>query len=269
MSSLNLFENAIDSLKHALEHLSNFHGELSISDAKQAIMNLVNAADLLVVEKLRRIDESAIFVDDDDDFDDFGTGYRRTIGAGEAYKKIKDKLNQPIEEDEFDAYRVLKLLRHSANHYEFSFGDERKENIVFLLHYIARFLENDLDEKLEYHLTEEEFDTYLSLIKDLDYGEVLFQRKKAAVKEIIRCMEYRRFEDGGDEVVADWPCHECGERGVSLTEDLAPIGECVFCKHKHDVEFCENCGYAFDPYYEGMFDDVTLCDACCERFERW
>lgn len=271
MKTLNLFENAIDSLKHGLKHLANFHGDLSVSDAKQAIMNLIHAIDLLILEKLRRIDENAIYSPHEEDI--FGVGYRPTIHVEMAYKKIKDYISEPQYEEK-EAYDVLKVLRNSAVHSEFSFGDERKKNIVFLLHYIARFLENELGEKLEVVLSPDEFQFYLLLIEGLEYADVIHERMEAARHELIRSkiewFERLSIKNGGGPVVADWDCHNCGEKGVSLYEKLAPIGECAFCSHRHHVEFCERCGYAIDVMLEGrhLFDSIYWCDSCWEWFER-
>lgn len=269
--SLNLFENAIDSLQHGLTHLADFNDGLSLSDAKQAVMNLVNSIDLLVLEKLRRIDADAIYASENEDA--FGIGYRPTIHVDQAYQKIRKHLNKPIEGPEWDAYQILKILRNSANHFYFSFGEERKENVTFLLHYIARFIEDDLNEKLDNYLTKEDYTFYLELIDGTEYGDVLYERKEAARMEYIRqsisWLEYRSIKDGGGPIVAEWPCNECGEDGVSLDERLAPVGECAFCGHHHETAFCERCGCMIDLAWDGI--DLSgfgnyWCDNCYDNY---
>lgn len=268
--SLDLFENAVDSLQHGITHLADFKNELTLSDAKQSVMNLVNAIDLLVLEMLQRIDKDAIYISGEDTF---GIGYRATIHVDKAYKMIRKHLNKPIEGPEWDAYQILKILRNSANHSRFSFGDERKENIIFLLHYIARFISDDLDEKLESMFSGEEYALFLEIIEGTEYGDVLYERKEAARIEIIRdkiwVMNHCSVADGcGAPVVAEWPCNECGEEGISLDDDLCSVGKCAFCGTEHNVAFCGNCSYPFDADWEGISVayDNYLCDGCWSHY---
>ncbi len=50
--------------------------------------------------------------------------------------------------------------------------------------------------------------------------------------------------------------------GISVDEDLAPIGECAFCGHKHKVGVCEVCSTEFDPDWEGLVDEETGLELC-------
>jgi hypothetical protein len=256
---LSLFDNAIDSLKHGLSHYMAYDEDGQISDIKQAIMNLVNAIDLFVLEKVRQKDENLIY--ENDKTDKYGIGYRQTIKADKAYKIIKGDVDQ-ITPEEFKAYEILKILRNSATHSSFSFGKDGESNIVFLLHYIARFLDNELQVDIEDLLEEDEFKFYHDKIRDLDYGEVLQERIDAAIKSKIEWMNFRSLKNGGMPVVAEWDCHECGRRGISLDEELAPFGECAYCGHEHRVGICEVCGEIFDIDWEGLESDdgLTLCE---------
>lgn len=84
-----LYDNAIDSLQHGLVHYMAYDEGGEISDIKQGIMNLVNAVDLLVLEKVRQKDEKLIY--ENDILDKYGISYRLTIKAEKAYKIIKVK----------------------------------------------------------------------------------------------------------------------------------------------------------------------------------
>jgi hypothetical protein len=260
VEKLDLFDNAIDSLRHGLAHYIEYRNHSSISDIKQAIMNLVNAIDLLILERVRRKDEELIY--QTEKTDRFGLGYRRTIHVDKAYQLIKEDVDE-ITDEEWNAYEILKILRNSATHSTFSFGDDKDSNIVFLLHYIARFLDYELGIDIEELLDEDEFTFYHNIIRDLDYGEVLQERVEAAIRDKIKWLNYRSIKNGGMPVVADWPCHECGKQGISLDEDLNPIGKCVFCGYQHRIGICDICEVHFDLDYEGFTceeDGVTLCD---------
>jgi hypothetical protein len=258
---LDLHDNAIDSLQHGLVHYMEYDDNQSISDIKQVIMNLVNSIDLLILEKVRLVKgDDAIF--ENERTDRFGLGYRKTITAEKAYRLIKSDVDE-ISEEEFKAYEVLKILRNSATHSSFSFGDDSEENIVFLLHYIARFLDNELDENIEDFLDDSEFNFYHEKIRDLEYGDILQERIYAALEEEIKWMNFRSIKDGGIPVVADWACNECRRHGVSLDEDLATYGTCVFCGAEHRIGVCSVCETLFDADWEGTIsdeDDFALCD---------
>ncbi|MDE3841058.1 hypothetical protein C0966_17490 (plasmid) [Bacillus methanolicus] len=261
VEELDLYNNAIDSLKHGLAHYIEYEEQESISDIKQAIMNLVNAIDLFILEKVRRTKgDNSIY--ETDKMDRFGLGYRQTIRADKAYKLIKNDVDE-ISDDELKAYEILKILRNSATHSSFSFGEDSEKNIVFLLHYIARFLDNELDEDIADLLDDYEFKFYHQKIIGLDYGEVLQERIYAAIESEIAWMNFRSIKDGGTPVVAEWSCHECNREGISLDEELGPYGECVFCGHKHRIAQCVVCETIFDPDWEGFFDeeeDFALCE---------
>lgn len=47
---------------------------------------------------------------------------------------------------------------------------------------------------------------------------------------------------GAVQVIADFPCEQCGKRGVSLDEELLPIGKCCYCGWENDLVRCKRCG---------------------------
>lgn len=191
---LSLLDNAIDSLKHGLAHIIDYEEKRDISDIKQGIMNLVNAIDLFILEKVRQKDEKLIY--ENEKHDKYGIGYRQTIKAEKAYRLIKGEVDQ-ITEEEFKAYDILKILRNSATHSTFSYGKDREHNIIFLMHYIARFLENELEMDLQDLIEEDVFKFYHKKIRDLDYGEVLQERMYAAIESEISLLNFSSVKDGG------------------------------------------------------------------------
>ncbi|WP_409291129.1 hypothetical protein [Peribacillus sp. SCS-37] len=92
MAVLDLFDNAVDSLQHGLSHYIVYEQDVEIKDIKQAIMNLVNAIDLFILEKVKRRDEPLIY--ENNKSDKFGLGYRKTITADKAYMLIKGDVDE-------------------------------------------------------------------------------------------------------------------------------------------------------------------------------
>jgi|GEM_PF-4562363 len=257
---LTIYENAVESLEHGLNHYEYYLENRTISDVKQAIMNLVNSIDLFILEKVKRIDENKVY--ENSKQDKFGIGYKKTISAEKAYGFIKSGIDE-ITDEELKAYSILKILRNAATHSDFSYGDEGEKNIVFLLHYIARFIESELDESIKVLLNDESFSFYYTQIQELDYGQILEERIHAAIESEIKYLNYRAVKDGGNNVVADWACHECGKYGVSISEELKEIGKCVFCSHVQEIGICKSCGILFDIEWEGAnYDGMIFCDGC-------
>lgn len=77
----------------------------------------------------------------------------------------------------------------------------------------------------------------------------------------VSAMEYECGRHGGTSPVADFACQECGKDGVSITEDLLPIGKCCYCGYENEHYVCELCGTVYDD----MGGDEHLCNGCMPR----
>lgn len=77
----------------------------------------------------------------------------------------------------------------------------------------------------------------------------------------VAAMEYECGRHGGTSPVADFACQECGKDGVSITEDLLPIGKCCYCGYENEYYVCELCGTVYDD----MGGDEHLCNGCMPR----
>lgn len=77
----------------------------------------------------------------------------------------------------------------------------------------------------------------------------------------VSAMEYECGRHGGASPVADFACQECGKDGVSITEDLLPIGKCCYCGYENEHYVCELCGLVYDD----MGGDGHLCNGCMPK----
>lgn len=77
----------------------------------------------------------------------------------------------------------------------------------------------------------------------------------------VSAMEYECGRYGGTSPVADFACQECGKDGVSITENLLPIGKCCYCGYENEHYVCELCGTVYDD----MGGDEHLCNGCMPR----
>lgn len=79
----------------------------------------------------------------------------------------------------------------------------------------------------------------------------------------IQLMEASCVRDGGESPVADFPCEYCGKYGVSITEELFPIGKCCYCGNENEVWICELCGTVFNEFG----GDGNICSGCMPKLD--
>ena len=78
---------------------------------------------------------------------------------------------------------------------------------------------------------------------ELDESEMeeLFDALKTSIEELNpyiamkESLEYSAAKSGEASPIADFPCWECGESGVSLNEDLYKFGHCCYCGTDNEV----------------------------------
>lgn len=71
-------------------------------------------------------------------------------------------------------------------------------------------------------------------------------------------LKYEAEKNGAAHPVADFPCEECGNYGVSIMESFYPIGKCCYCGCENDVHVCSMCGTVFD----NLGGKGELCNGC-------
>ncbi len=80
-------------------------------------------------------------------------------------------------------------------------------------------------------------------------------------KELLR---YTAIRYGGPEPVADIPCAECGEYGVSILDDFYPVGHFCYYGEENYIKQCNKCG----KWYEDNGENDTICNECLEEIFR-
>lgn len=69
---------------------------------------------------------------------------------------------------------------------------------------------------------------------------------------------------GYNDVVADFPCEECGEYGVSVNKDFLKEGRCCYCGYENELGKCNRCQDIIGVY---MLKN-GLCPSCSAYVER-
>lgn len=76
-------------------------------------------------------------------------------------------------------------------------------------------------------------------------------------------LEMLAAKEGGCSPVADFPCYECEQYGISLQDDFYQFGHCCYCGTDNEIQICEICGTPFG--YDGGHDGI--CDYCIEHIK--
>lgn len=104
-----------------------------------------------------------------------------------------------------------------------------------------------------------DFDDFKSNVKEFlddlfhDYREDLSFAQEVSIR------------DGGNAVIADFACEECGEEYVSINGDVYEYGKCANCGHSHEeINSCERCEVIYNVNIEG---NEVLCDSCISWVE--
>lgn len=82
-----------------------------------------------------------------------------------------------------------------------------------------------------------------------------------AIKE---SMEHSAVTEGSSPPVADLPCDECGNLGISIREDFYTYGRCCYCGFDNDIKFCPQC----ESHFISNGDASDLCNNCKEANDR-
>ena len=80
--------------------------------------------------------------------------------------------------------------------------------------------------------------------------------------ELANAIAYR--EKGIIQVLADFPCEQCGKLGISLVDELLPVGKCCYCGWENELKKCKRCG-------ELISTDIIengLCPSCVSFIEK-
>lgn len=73
------------------------------------------------------------------------------------------------------------------------------------------------------------------------------------------------YENKGEaSYTADFPCEQCGEYGVSIDEELLPLGKCCYCGYEHELVHCNRCGELFS---EDVIEN-GFCPTCSAYIDK-
>ncbi|MCR5540830.1 MAG: hypothetical protein K6F71_08450 [Ruminococcus sp.] len=80
--------------------------------------------------------------------------------------------------------------------------------------------------------------------------------------QILSALSY--MNKGAVEFVADFPCEQCGKIGVSINEELLPIGKCCYCGFENEIVKCNRCGSIVSSYLA----ENGFCPSCSAYIDK-
>lgn len=231
-----LFISAQEFLAEALHNL----GEQKLHFA---IVHAVTAAELILKERLARLNPGLIL----EDIDGKGSGRSRTVSLGALPRRLAN-LGMPLPSSQAQLVTNFAAWRNEIVHHAPSFRPEiAKRQLPQLLDFLAEFLRTVLNEPLETFLPKHLFKIANRVLADWRNAVAAARRKAAG--------------EGG---VLDDACPRCGATSVmSLRVDAAV--HCHLCGTSlHRLEACDGCGKRTVASYGARGGD-NVCDECIEE----
>lgn len=246
---LTLEENSFSFLNHSLAQA--IIAEKTQENWKYAILNLVQAIELILKELLKKENQILIFRNIDSPTE--------TVSLQLAVTRLQKISKVNFDKEDLDSIRLASKYRNEIVHYEFSFKIEEIKLIYakligFFQSFTNKYFQKNLNEIVKGNLWEE-------ALNIIEYSDELKKRAEERFKNenideeyIIECRRCHQFGF----VVQDEidTCYVCGEedrsgqcdncRGIFYLDELGSL-------HEHDPNvYCEGCR---DEIIQRNYDD--------------
>ena len=242
---LTLEKNALDSLTHAVEHLSANERD---TDLKYTVLHIFHAIELFLKARLSQAGLELIYRNKKIEADGF------TVNFGELQNRLK-AIGVVLSEQNRDDLKFLQRVRNSIEHHEFAGNYEEIENYVGrAMRFLRVFLYKELGIDLQDELNES---TYQALLDA--FGSYTEQMSEQAIS-----LHPKDFGVEHDLLL----CEKCDEVAVAFPDPTSTDGtiHCFRCEVKYSVRFCLMCTRPILSLIEPgettvhTFDDLDDCD---------
>ena len=240
---ISLLENAYSFLNEALAKA--LKAESNSLNWKFSILNLVQAIELSLKEKLRQDHQILIYQNVDKP--------NYTVSLKLALDRLTRIAKVNFSNVDVDTINKASELRNNIVHFEFNFSP-KEIKLVFakLLGFLLQFHKKYLKTNLEEIIPE---DLWYEAVAIFEYAEELYARAK------------ERFEEEKIDEFLIWICKICDQDAFVIQDD---INTCYVCGFKTEVIQCPDCEgifYAIDCFELNKQDGSTnlLCKDCYEE----
>ena len=235
MHQFTLIENALDSLEHAIVHLSN-PGELKKGDYKRVILDLSHAAELLFKERLRTIHPAFVL----SNVDKYPSITAHTVWAAEALQRLQKIGGVKFKDEDRAALKTIREKRNEIEHYEFSISEKEARVVIGnVLVFIFRFSCDEVG-----------LDWADRRINDPAWS------KLNEFAEFYEAQRTHIMDTLLDSMIPTHDCPVCHNDTFDLESEV-----CILCGHREEVQECRVCEVSY-LYSDVEYEDAGLCPKC-------
>jgi len=233
---ISLLENAYGFLEESLDKA--IAAEKNQMLWKYAILNLVQAIELSLKEKLRR--EHSVLIFDKID------SPKNTVNIITALNRLQHICSIKLSKADINTILKASIIRNDIVHFEVELNAvENKIIFAKLLGFISHFNFIHLDSALDEIIT---FDLWQEAISIIEYAEELYERAKCIFEE-------KKFDF---ELI--WACTNCQYEAFVIEDE---INTCYVCGFKSDIFECHKCKNLF---YKNECHELQIHDEQFENF---
>ena len=246
-----LLENGIDSISHGIDHYLEGNKDKKEWNFKYAILHIFQGIELILKEKLYRINQILIYSNIDTEIND--TSY--TVSFGKLGVRLRNA-GIIFQIEWLNTLREIQKIRNLIQHKEFSLDiGEIKAIIGESIEFLINFMRKELSIELRDYLQGEKYEL---LIEMIDFYEEKLKIAKEKVQE-----HFDRLSPKEAMMIEVLHCPECNQKTVVVERQGQDSSICYFCKENIEVDICDRCGVKvlnasptkFDPF-------LSLCDNC-------
>lgn len=250
MKKFTLIENAKDSLEHVLSHVKSDQ-DFTLSDSKKIILDLAHIVELLLKEKLRRVDPLLVYKNIDpiliyksNSRESYTTKNTLTVDVDIASSRLKKIKAVELSKEDKKAIKQVKEKRNEIAHFEFEIDEETFKLISGeIMAFILRFSDEQLG--LDWASSFQNHQSWHHLIDNKSFYENL-------LKDVNRRIEV-------DELYT-LECPWCNNTTFSVDNE-----ECLVCGAQDVVHECKVCKASFLD--AELFNDEKSKRQLCEKCE--
>lgn len=239
-----ILENALDSLRFGISIYVNTSKPTA---NKHAILNIYHSLELILKEKLFRINPVLIYKNIDAKIREDSI----TVGLSDIAIRLEN-LGIAISKEHIDILNDLKRRRNKIEHHKFEEDDTHSKVLEKSLKFIHYFLTEHLNESLEIVLDDD--DLYNKI------RQMIFEYDELLRDALYKAREWERPKTKDDlcDSLKAGECPKCGNRTVTVNSDRGNF--CLFCNEEVEVVECDSCG----EYYPQADIEFGMCPRCYE-----
>ncbi|HJS44915.1 MAG TPA: hypothetical protein VJ753_00815 [Rhizomicrobium sp.] len=214
--AFNLLENATDSLRHAVEIMAQHGARKDHASLKHAITNSAHCVELLLKERLRRINPAFVW----EKVDQYPSLDARTVTVDTAIARLRKIGGVTISTEEERTLKSLRNTRNAIAHYEWHTNEkEAREIFGHALSFAFDFSRRELGVELSNRFKDD--DTWAMLCDESYEFSHIYAARIA-----------ERLHAEGQHPQS---CDNCGEHTISFLG-----GSCELCGHWQSLEIDED-----------------------------